>query len=105
MKQWEKSEEEWAALFPTGQRQVGSGNKQGAPGDIRFVERIGFKFSGKALLESKQTSRGSLSIETEWLKKITNEAMMLGRTPLFGMDIQGQRWLAIPEWAIEIEKE
>lgn len=104
MKNWEKSESRWASLFPKGQRQVGSGNKPGAPGDIRYIESISFSFRGKALLESKQTDRESLSIKKEWLEKIRYEALSLGRTPLFGMDIQGQRWLAIPESALEIEE-
>lgn len=79
--------------------QPGSGNKDGAPGDVRLSE-IKFEFSDKCLLESKSTEGKSISIKEEWLSKISDEALSLGRTPLLGIVVGKEHWLAIPGWAI-----
>lgn len=52
------------------------------------------------LLESKQTSKFSLTLREDILKKISDEALALGRTPLLGLEINTEKWLALPAWAI-----
>ena len=98
MKPWQASENFWAKIL-SGQRQPGSGNKSGAPGDVRTQE-IRFAFEDTCLLESKMTEKKSLVIHEGWLKKISNEALHLGRTPLLGLQIGDERWIALPAWAI-----
>ena len=80
-KSWEKLEQDVAdKLSPTKEsyRQAGSGNKWYAPGDI--VDEI-------LLLEAKErgtiTSKGkkTISIEKEWIEKITEESSGSGKFP------------------------
>ena len=54
------------------------------------------------LVEAKQTRSGKLVLETEWLKKITAEALSQNRKPLLHAAIaldegQYERWVAMPE--------
>lgn len=103
MSTWQKSEKQWSDAAGKGKRQPGSGNKSGAPGDIRFLERTTLTVSGKFLLEAKFTEAESISVKKSWLKKIRKEALLLGRIPLLGIDLNGERWLAIPEAFLQQE--
>lgn len=54
------------------------------------------------LVEAKQTRSGKLVLETEWLKKITEESASQGRKPLLHAAValdegQYERWVAMPE--------
>ncbi len=99
---WEKAEKRWLDKLGKGRQQPGSGNKPGSPGDVRFIDRVRFSFDGRVLLESKQTEDESISVKNPVLYKITREATNLGCVPMLGLEINQNRWLCIPEWAIEI---
>lgn len=54
------------------------------------------------LVEAKQTRSGKLVLETDWLKKITAEAISQNRRPLLHAAValdegQYERWVALPE--------
>jgi hypothetical protein len=83
-----------------GKLQPGSGNKPGSPGDVRCQE-ITFRFQDKVLLEAKCTDKHQMILYESILRKISDEAATLGRTPLVGLQICSEKWLAIPAWAIE----
>lgn len=102
---WKTAESFWKEKFPSGRSQPGSGNQPGAPGDIRYLQRVQFQFDEKVLLESKETMNKSLAVQEAWLAKITSEALALGRVPLFGMTVGKEQWLAIPAWAIQPTEE
>jgi len=58
-----------------------------------------------ALVEAKSTSKGSISIQLGWLRKVTREALMEGRTPVLtitytdpsGRPCRDGRWALVPE--------
>lgn len=99
---WMKAEEYWRDFFTDaeGQRQPGSGNQPGRPGDNRYKRRAIFRYDNNVLLESKYTESNSLSINLKWLDKITHEAALLGRVPALGLTIGNQHWLAVPTWTV-----
>jgi hypothetical protein len=103
LKRWQFSEKFWADLLHA-KRQPGSGNQPGAPGDMR-LQQIHFEFDDACLLESKQTSAYSMTLREDILKKISDEALALGRVPLLGLEINKQKWLAIPAWTVMIRTE
>jgi Holliday junction resolvase len=64
----------------------------------------GFTVSAlKALIESKSTEAQSIRVKREWLRKITDEALQMGRVPALALTIQDEQWLAIPLFYVDWE--
>jgi hypothetical protein len=49
------------------------------------------------LIEHKWTGKKSKTIQSAELKKITNEAIMDGRTPVFGLHLDGEDYVVMLE--------
>lgn len=62
-----------------------------------FWQRKGDVRSDYLLLEHKWTGKKSKTIKSEELKKITNEAIMDGRTPVFGLHLDGDDYVVMLE--------
>jgi hypothetical protein len=87
---WKKHEKDTAAR--TGGRQVaGSGNQPGKPGDVR-----GTKF----LRDCKATVRNRISLSAKTLKKIVNEALAVGRTPVIEVRLEGAEFPCPVDWVV-----
>lgn len=77
-------------------RVQGSGAWIGAKGDFR---------SADFLIEQKSTSRGSLGVKLDWLRKICREAMTVGLRPAFhlvfvdlrGKPVRNGAWVMVRE--------
>lgn len=78
MKKWERKEKKDSKDF-NGQRQKGSGNYWGKPGDVK---------TDKFLIDSKQTEKNSYSINYETWDKIYEEALFTFRIPLLSIIIK-----------------
>ncbi len=77
-KKWELKEDNDAETFH-GRRNKGSGNRWYNPGDVR---------SETFLIESKQTDKGSYSLNKKKLNKIYEEALFAYKIPIFSIRIQ-----------------
>jgi hypothetical protein len=53
--------------------------------------------SEELLIEHKWTGKKSKTIQSAELKKITNEAIMDGRMPVFGMHLDGEDYVVMLE--------
>jgi hypothetical protein len=62
-----------------------------------FWSRKGDVRSKDLLVEHKWTGKKSKTIQSEELKKITNEAIMDGRTPVFGIHLDGEDYVILLE--------
>jgi hypothetical protein len=62
-----------------------------------FWSRKGDVRSKDLLVEHKWTGKKSKTIKSEELKKITNEAIMDGRTPVFGIHLDGEDYVILLE--------
>ena len=71
-----------------GSRTAASGAFWSRKGDIR---------SSELLIEHKWTGKKSKTIKSEELKKITTEAIMDGRTPVFGLHLDGEDYVIMLE--------
>jgi hypothetical protein len=87
---WKRHEKEIAARSG-GKRVAGSGNQPGKPGDVR-----GTKF----LRDGKATVRKNISISAKVLKKIVEEALALGRTPVIEVRLEGAEFPCPTDWVI-----
>ena len=71
-----------------GSRTAASGAFWSRKGDVRSEE---------LLIEHKWTGKKSKTIQSVELKKITNEAIMDGRMPVFGMHLDGEDYVIMLE--------
>jgi len=62
-----------------------------------FWSRKGDVRSNDLLVEHKWTGKKSKTIQSAELKKITNEAIMDGRTPVFGIHLDGEDYVILLE--------
>jgi len=62
-----------------------------------FWSRKGDVRSDDLLVEHKWTGKKSKTITSAELKKITNEAIMDGRTPVFGIHLDGEDYVLLLE--------
>lgn len=86
-KQSQKHEKRLAKAIG-GQTTAASGAFWSRKGDVR---------SQDLLIEHKWTGKKSKTIQSAELKKITNEAIMDGRTPVFGIHLDGQDYVILLE--------
>ena len=93
-------QEDRIARITGGKRVMGSGASDYSKGDVRDVQIGEIDF----LLECKKTSKKSISIKWDWLKKISKEADEQECEPGLAFEIQGgdndpiaeRDWIAIP---------
>jgi hypothetical protein len=71
-----------------GKTNAGSGAFWSRKGDVR---------SDSILIEHKWTGKLSKTIHSKDLKKITNEAIMDGRLPVFGIHLDGEDYVILLE--------
>jgi co-chaperonin GroES (HSP10) len=71
-----------------GQTTAASGAFWSRKGDVR---------NGDLLIEHKWTGKKSKTLSSAELKKITNEAIMDGRLPVFGIHLDGEDYVIILE--------
>lgn len=71
-----------------GSRTAASGAFWSRKGDVRNAE---------LLIEHKWTGKKSKTIQSAELKKITTEAIMDGRTPVFGLHLDGENYVVLLE--------
>lgn len=71
-----------------GSRTAASGAFWSRKGDVR---------SDKLLVEHKWTGKKSKTIQSAELKKITTEAVLDGRTPVFGLHLDGEDYIVMLE--------
>lgn len=71
-----------------GSRTAASGAFWSRKGDVR---------SSELLIEHKWTGKKSKTIKSEELKKITTEAIMDGRIPVFGLHLDGEDYVIMLE--------
>jgi hypothetical protein len=83
-----KKHEQRIAKAVGGQTTAASGAFWSRKGDVR---------SQKFLIEHKWTGKKSKTIQSAELKKITNEAIMDGRTPVFGIHLDGEDYVILLE--------
>ena len=84
------------ALRTRGRATIGSGGAGRGKGDVYYEE---------FLAECKSTVKDSLSVKLDWLAKITQEALDVGKYPCFSFlftDKDGNprrdgKWVAVPE--------
>lgn len=62
-----------------------------------FWHRKGDVRNGTLLIEHKWTGKKSKTIQSAELQKITNEAIMDGRTPVFGIHLDGEDYVILLE--------
>lgn len=62
-----------------------------------FWSRKGDVRSDDLLIEHKWTGKKTKTIKSEELKKITTEAIMDGRTPVFGIHLDGEDYVILLE--------
>jgi hypothetical protein len=62
-----------------------------------FWSRKGDVRNNELLVEHKWTGKKSKIIQSAELKKITNEAIMDGRTPIFGIHLDGEDYVILLE--------
>jgi hypothetical protein len=62
-----------------------------------FWSRKGDVRSNDLLVEHKWTGKKTKTISSAELKKITNEAIMDGRTPVFGIHLDGEDYVILLE--------
>lgn len=62
-----------------------------------FWSRKGDVRSADLLVEHKWTGKKTKTISSAELKKITNEAIMDGRTPVFGIHLDGEDYVILLE--------
>lgn len=62
-----------------------------------FWSRKGDVRNNELLVEHKWTGKKSKTIQSAELKKITNEAIMDGRTPIFGIHLDGEDYVILLE--------
>lgn len=92
-----------------GKRVRGSGASMYSKGDVRDFSLSGIEF----LAECKQTDKASISVKWSWLKKISNEALAIGKEPILTIEIKGgdsdpnvdRDWCLIPLRLIEKMRE
>jgi hypothetical protein len=71
-----------------GSRTAASGAFWSRKGDVR---------NDRVLIEHKWTGKKSKTIQSAELKKITNEAIMDGRMPVFGLHLDGENYVVLLE--------
>lgn len=79
-----------------GELQMGSGNKEGAKGDVVLDD---------VLIENKSTTNDSFVLQLEYLLKIYQEALELNKRPalavqfttMTGLSAKRGRWVLVPE--------
>jgi Holliday junction resolvase len=71
-----------------GSRTAASGAFWSRKGDVR---------NETLLIEHKWTGKKSKTIQSAELKKIANEAIMDGRTPVFGLHLDGENYVVMLE--------
>ena len=71
-----------------GSRTAASGAFWSRKGDVRNAE---------VLIEHKWTGKKSKTIQSSELKKITTEAIMDGRLPVFGLHLDGENYVVLLE--------
>lgn len=76
------------AKLTGGQRSAGSGAFWSRKGDVR---------SERYLFEHKYTSKKSVTITHEVLKKITKEAILDSRIPVLGLSLEGENFVVLLE--------
>jgi len=86
-KQSQKHEKRLAKVVG-GQTTAASGAFWSRKGDVR---------SDKMLIEHKWTGKLTKTISSKELKKITNEAIMDGRFPVFGIHLDGEDYVIVLE--------
>jgi Holliday junction resolvase len=62
-----------------------------------FWSRKGDVRSDDILIEHKWTGKKTKTIKSEELKKLVNEAIMDGRTPVFGIHLDGEDYVILLE--------
>jgi hypothetical protein len=72
-----------------------NGSKTAASG--AFWSRKGDVRSSDLLIEHKWTGKKSKTIQSAELKKITTEAILDGRTPVFGIHLDGEDYVILLE--------
>jgi len=87
---WKKHEKDIAKRSGA-KRVAGSGNQPGKPGDIR---------GNKFLREAKATKKDSISLRGKWLRKITEEALAVGRTPLVEVRLEDAQFPCPTDWVL-----
>jgi len=86
-KQSQKHEKRLAGLI-NGKTTAASGAFWSRKGDVRSAE---------FLIEHKWTGKKTKTISSAELKKITNEAIMDGRLPVFGIHLDGEDYVILLE--------
>lgn len=86
-KQSQKHEKRIAKVL-NGRTQAASGAFWSGKGDVR---------SDGLLIEHKWTGKLTKTISSKELKKITNEAIMDGRMPVFGIHLDGEDYVILLE--------
>jgi len=86
-KQSQKHEKRLAGLI-NGKTTAASGAFWSRKGDVRSAE---------LLIEHKGTGKKTKTISSAELKKITNEAIMDGRLPVFGIHLDGEDYVILLE--------
>lgn len=83
-----QAHEKRIAKLTGGQTTAASGAFWSQKGDIRTSDM---------LIEHKWTGKQSKTIQAAELEKITKEAIMTGRTPVFGIHLNGKNYVILGE--------
>ena len=81
-----RAQEKRGARLHGGRVQPGSGNGTTHKGDVR---------TERALIEYKRTDADSITIKLAWLEKVRREALVIGRTQLFGFELGGRDYVVM----------
>lgn len=79
---------------PDGRRVKASGATWLHKGDVSFPD---------ILIEHKLTTKRQLTLKSEWLKKIRQEAVLESKTPVLGFHLDGENYVVLREddfWAM-----
>lgn len=94
------SQERMVAKRLNGRKQPGSGSSMYAKGDVKQASGPGHSLD-RFLVECKQTKHASLSVKSEWLSKISREAMAVGLEPALSVEIKGGKdWQTEAHWVM-----
>lgn len=83
-----KAHENRLAKVVNGKRNAGSGAFWSRKGDVR---------SKDLLIEHKWTGKKSFTVKSDHLEKIVTEAILDGRTPVFGFSLNNENYVVLTE--------
>jgi len=93
-----RDQESRGARLHTGRRNAGSGNHWQRKNDMRTDD-------GKELFEYKRTDGKSITIKATDLATLRRNALLEGRDPRFGIELDGHDYVLLPAGDYELLKE